>query len=79
MEPLSACDSRLREMISPMMGHYNTWQKKISSTLDGNRAADTGMYCDEVDFDFSRVDPGEVRKFEEMRERFAWTEDGPPE
>ena len=79
MEPLSACDSRLREMISPMMGNYNTWQKRISGALDDNRAADTGLYCDEVDFDFSKVDPGEVRKFEELRRRFAWTEDGPPE
>jgi glycolate oxidase len=78
-EPLSACDSRLREIISPMMGHYNQWQKRISEMMDGARAADTGMYCDEVEFDFSNVKPEVVRKLESLAAEFTWTEDGPPE
>jgi hypothetical protein len=78
MEPLSACDSRLRAIISPMMGHYNEWQKKISKALDGNRVADTGMYCDEIDFDLSKIDPGELRKLEKLQREFTWTEEGPP-
>jgi glycolate oxidase len=77
-EPLSSCDSRLREIISPMMGHYNDWQKKISANLDANRTADTGMYCDEVDFDFSRVDPEVRAKLDRLAAGFTWTTEGPP-
>lgn len=54
MESLSSCDARLRKTISPMMGHYNEWQKRISSAVDSRHAADTGSYCDEEDFDFSK-------------------------
>ena len=79
MEPLSSTDARLRKIISPMMGNYTGWQKKISGALDEKRAADTGMYCDEVDFDLSKVDPEIRRRFEKLIERFSWTEDGPPE
>jgi glycolate dehydrogenase FAD-linked subunit len=78
MEPLSACDSRLREIVSPMMGHYNMWQKKISNALDPERAADTGMYCDEIDFDLSKIDPKELLKLEKLQKDFTWTEEGPP-
>jgi hypothetical protein len=78
MEPLSVTDARLRETISPMMGHYNGWQKKISTTLDVNRAADTGMYCDEVDFDFSKVDPEVKAKLDRLVYEMTWTEEGPP-
>jgi len=79
MEPLSVTDARLREVVSPMMGRYNEWQKKISLSLDEKRAADTGMYCDEVDFDFSKVDPEIKAKLDRMAAGFTWTEDGPPE
>ncbi|MDI6830319.1 MAG: FAD-binding protein, partial [Actinomycetota bacterium] len=78
MEPLSVTDARLREIISPMMGHYNAWQKKISHTLDANRAADTGMYCDEVDFDLSKVDPEVRERLERLVRELTWKEDGPP-
>lgn len=78
MEPLSSTDARLRKMISPMMGNYTGWQKKISENLDGDRVADTGMYCDEVDFDFSSVDPELARRFDELAEKLRWTEFGPP-
>lgn len=78
MEPLSVTDARLREIISPMMGRYNDWQKKISLFLDAGRAADTGMYCDEVDFDFSKVDPAVKEKLDRLAGGFTWTEEGPP-
>jgi glycolate dehydrogenase FAD-linked subunit len=78
MEPLSVTDARLREVVSPMMGHYNDWQKKISLFLDAKRAADTGMYCDEVDFDFSKVDPGVKAKLDRLAAGFTWSEEGPP-
>jgi hypothetical protein len=79
MEPLSSTDARLRKIISPMMGHYTQWQQKISGFMDGKRTADTGMYCDEVDFDLQKVDPDIRTRFEKVIEKFSWTEDGPPE
>jgi glycolate oxidase len=78
MEPLSVTDARLREVVSPMMGNYNEWQKKISLFLDAKRAADTGMYCDEVDFDFSKVDPAVKAKLDQLAADFTWSEEGPP-
>ncbi len=78
MEPLSVTDARLREVVSPMMGHYNDWQKKISLFLDAGRAADTGMYCDEVDFDFSVVDSAVKEKLDRLAAEFSWTDEGPP-
>ncbi len=79
MEPLSSTDARLRKVISPMMGHYTSWQKKISASVDGNKTADTGMYCDEVDFDLSKIDPVMRKRFEKLIEARTWTEEGPPE
>ena len=78
MEPLSVTDARLREIISPMMGHYNAWQKRISEVLDANRAADTGMYCDEVDFDLSKVEPSVRERLDRLVIELTWTEEGPP-
>ncbi len=78
MEPLSVTDARLREIISPMMGRYNDWQRKISLSLDAKRTADTGMYCDEVDFDFSKVDPEIKEKLDRLAAGLTWTDEGPP-
>jgi glycolate oxidase len=78
MEPLSATDARLRKTVSPMMGHYNHWQKEISGILDTNRAADTGMYCDEIEFDFSKIEPELRQKLERLVAEFTWNESGPP-
>jgi glycolate oxidase len=78
MEPLSATDARLRKMVSPLMGNYNEWQKNVSRILDANRAADTGMYCDEIDFDFSKVEPELKEKLDRLVEKFRWTDEGPP-
>jgi glycolate oxidase len=79
MEPLSSTDARLRKIISPMMGNYTSWQKKISGAVDSNGTADTGMYCDEVDFDLSKADPAIRQRFERLIETLTWTEEGPPE
>ena len=46
--------------------------------LDAKRAADTGMYCDEVDFDFSKVDPEVKAKLDRLTAGSTWTEEGPP-
>jgi len=78
MEPFSATDARLRKIVSPLMGHYNQWQKRISEAFDEGRAADTGMYCDEVDFDFSKVEPELKEKLDGLADALSWTEDGPP-
>ncbi len=78
MEPLSSTDARLRKIISPMMGDYTSWQKKISASVDGKKTADTGMYCDEVDFDLTKVDPSIRQRFEKAIRELTWTEEGPP-
>jgi len=79
MEPLSSMDARLRKLISPLMGNYTRWQQKISGTLDPIGAADTGMYCDEIEFDWSGVDPELKRRMDELLEKYEWTESGPPD
>ncbi len=79
MEPLSSTDARLRKIISPMMGHYTSWQQKISGFLDRDRAADTGMYCDEVDFDVNKLEPEMRSRIEKLVEKYSWTDEGPPE
>lgn len=79
MEPLSSTDARLRKIISPMMGNYTRWQQKISGFMDKGKAADTGMYCDEVDFDIDKLDPEMRKRIETLIEKFTWTDEGPPE
>jgi len=78
MEPFSSTDYRMRKLVSPLMGNYNEWQKKISESFDPSRAADTGMYCDEMDFDFSKIEPELRARLNRIVEKFKWTEDGPP-
>ncbi len=79
MEPLSATDARLRKIISPLMGHYNKWQRAISEAFDPAQAADSGMYTGEVDFDLSRIDPQLREKLEQLVASKTWTRSGPPE
>lgn len=77
MEPLSSCDARLRKTISPMMGHYNEWQKRLSRAVDPKRAADTGEYCDEGEFDFSKIEPELKARLDRRIAERSWTESGP--
>jgi glycolate oxidase len=79
MEPLSATDARLRKVISPLMGHYNEWQKKISAAFDPGSVADSGMYVGEVDFDFSGIDPSLRERLDRLIAERTWTREGPPE
>jgi hypothetical protein len=78
-EQLSDSDARQRKVFSPLAGHYNRWQKKISEMLDANRAADTGMYCDEDDYDYSKVSPELKAKLDRLMAERSWSEEGPPE
>jgi hypothetical protein len=78
-DQLSDCDARQRKVFSPLAGHYNRWQKKISEMLDAKRAADTGMYCDEDDYDYSKVTPELKAKLDRLMAERSWTESGPPE
>ncbi len=79
MEPFSSTDARLRSILSPLIANYNLWQKQISGVLDANQAADSGMYCEENDFDFSTVKPEFREKLDRLIETMTWTESGPPE
>jgi glycolate oxidase len=78
MEPLSATDARLRKVISPLMGHFNDYQRKISGMLDPGETADSGMYVGEVDFDYSKIDPALHEKLERLLAEYTWTRQGPP-
>lgn len=73
MEPLSSNDARQRKLLSPLMGNYNLWQKSISNTFDPNRAADTGMYCHEADFNLSEYNPGLVQKMHRLLRERKWS------
>jgi FAD binding domain len=77
-EQLSVCDARQRKVFSPMAGCFNRWQQKISEMLDVNRATDSGMYCDEDDYDFSVVEPELKAKLDRLLAERTWTEAGPP-
>ena len=77
-EQLSVCDARQRKVFSPMGGHFNRWQKKISEMLDVNRATDSGMYCDEDDYNFSTIEPELKAKLDRLLAERTWTESGPP-
>ena len=79
MEPFSSTDARLRSILSPLISNYNLWQKRISSAFDAKEAADTGMYCDEQSFDFSKVKPEFKNKLDRLTAEMTWTESGPPE
>ncbi|MDI6830887.1 MAG: FAD-binding oxidoreductase [Actinomycetota bacterium] len=78
MTPLSVLNPEVRKALSPLAGHFNRWQKSISAAFDPGQAADAGLFTAERDFDTSGVSPERVRRFEELRERLSWTEDGPP-
>jgi len=43
----------VRQVLSPLMGNFNRWQKEISAVLDPGEAADTGFYTGEADLDFT--------------------------
>ena len=79
MEPFSSTDARLRAILSPLVANYNLWQKRISGAFDANGAADSGMYCDELAFDFSRLRPDLRERLERLTKDMSWTESGPPE
>jgi glycolate oxidase len=72
MEPLSAIDPRQRKLLSPLMGDYNEWQKKISAAFDPNQAADNALYTGEADFDFTGVEPERVARIEELVKTRRW-------
>ena len=63
-EPLSSFDMRVRKLLSPLLGNFSYWQKQISQKFDAQNAADTGMYCDEIDYDLSGGDPKLKAKLE---------------
>ncbi|MBN2026095.1 MAG: FAD-binding oxidoreductase [Actinobacteria bacterium] len=77
-EQLSVCDARQRKVLSPLAGHFNRWQRKISEVFDGNRAADSGMYCDEEDYDYSKIGADLKARMDRLVAERTWTEEGPP-
>ncbi len=65
-EPLSSFDWRVRKILGPLLYDYNYWQKQIAQSFGAEGAADTGMYCDEVDYDLSAGDPQLKEKLEKI-------------
>lgn len=50
----------------------------MSLSLDPGRAADTGEYCDEGEFDFSRIEPELKARLDRLIAERSWKESGPP-
>ena len=72
MEPLSSFDMRLKKVMSPLLGNYNKWQKKISQAFDENKAADSGMYCGEIDYDLADGNKEIQEKLNQLIEDRKW-------
>ncbi|MDD5666637.1 MAG: FAD-binding oxidoreductase [Actinomycetota bacterium] len=79
MTPLSVLTPEVRKALSPLAGHFNRWQKRISADFDPGQAADAGLYTAERDFETDKVDAEKARRFRELGEKLRWTEEGPPE
>jgi glycolate oxidase len=79
MTPLSVLTPEVRKALSPLAGHFNLWQKRISADFDPGEAADAGLYTGERDFDTTHVSDEKVARFRKLSERLKWSEEGPPE
>ena len=77
MEPMFSSDPRVRGIIGPLAGWFNTWQKKVSERLDPGRAADSTLYCGEAEFDISRIEPSKVKQLEELVRKHKGSEEDP--
>lgn len=69
--PLAAFEPVTRKILSPLAYDFNEWQKKILAAFDENGVSDTRLYTDELDPDFSKIDPARVEKLRELQERFG--------
>ncbi|MDI6873078.1 FAD-binding oxidoreductase [Candidatus Solincola sp.] len=78
MTPLSVFIPPVRKVMSPLAGHFNRWQRRISEALDPNGAADVGFYTEEKDFAWQRIDEAKKERLRRLQEKLTWTEDGPP-
>lgn len=78
MEPLMGVTPPLRKLLSPMLGDYRRWQKGISAAIDRGNAADTGLYCDDTEMDFSGLPEEMVDRIDRLASKLTWTEMGPP-
>ncbi|MDY6794509.1 MAG: hypothetical protein SWK76_04400 [Actinomycetota bacterium] len=76
--PPSVLTPEVRKALSPLAGHFNLWQKRISSSFDPGRSADAGLYTEERDFDTTNVSEEKVTRFRKLSERLKWGEEGPP-
>jgi len=56
----------LRKLLSPLMGNYNEWQKKLQWAFDPGGAADATLYTSEEDLDVSTLDPAKVQRLMEL-------------
>ncbi|MCP4681719.1 MAG: FAD-binding oxidoreductase [Desulfobacterales bacterium] len=68
--PLAAFDPIIRKVMSPLAFNFNEWQKKISQAFDPNGVSDTKLYTDEMDPDYSRIDPKKIERLKALEARF---------
>jgi glycolate oxidase len=66
LEPLMSVVPHVRKMLSPIMGDFNRWQRKISKALDPSGAADDLFYNGEADFDLSLLGEDIREKLERL-------------
>ncbi len=71
-------EPKIRKLLSPLLGNYNVWQKKIQDAFDPGRAADDMLYTFEEDLDLAGLDPDKVKRALELVAKYAWTPEGTP-
>ena len=78
MENALVHDPVARSFLSPLCGNFLEWQKKISKTFDSFDGADKGFYTKEEEVDLNHATERQIKAIKEIREKYTWTEDGPP-
>jgi hypothetical protein len=74
MEPMFSSDPRVREIMGPLAGGFNRWQKEVSKRLDPGGAADSTLYSGVGEFDMSRIEPSKAERLKRLIERYRKSE-----
>ena len=77
-EPYFTHEPIAKSFLSPLCGNFVEYQKKVSQAFDPQSIADKGFYLGEEEIDLESVTEEQKKLILEIREKYTWTEDGPP-
>ena len=77
-EPMFSYEPNFKKITAPVSGDFGHWQKMISEELDPGKAADTGRYLKEEDFDLTGMPQEKVDKLKALYEKYKWVDGHPP-